>query len=77
MSWVFGKLRCGVFRRAETGDTTRAVQMTRVVQWWTAPGAVGGHVHFLGSQDDFDQWFKGQIKEDIAGVDLNVPPPVH
>jgi hypothetical protein len=27
----------------------------------------------VGSQDDFDQWFKGQIK-DITGVDLNVPP---
>jgi hypothetical protein len=34
-------------------------------------GAVG---QFVGSQDDFDQWFKGQVK-DITGVDLNVPPP--
>jgi len=33
-------------------------------------GALG---HFVGSQDEFDQWFKRQIK-DITGVDLNVPP---
>ena len=29
---------------------------------------------FVGSQDQFDVWFKSQIK-DISGVDLNVPPP--
>jgi len=34
-------------------------------------GAVG---QFVGSQDKFDQWFKGQVK-DTTGVDLNVPPP--
>jgi hypothetical protein len=34
-------------------------------------GAVG---QFVGSQDAFDQWFKGQVKA-ITGVDLNVPPP--
>src|SRR6266516_568576 len=30
-------------------------------------GAVG---QFVASQDQFDQWFKGQVK-DISGVDLN------
>ena len=34
-------------------------------------GAVG---QFVGSQDQFDQWFKRELK-DITGVDLNVPPP--
>ena len=29
---------------------------------------------FVGSRDEFDLWFKGQVK-DITGVDLNVPPP--
>lgn len=29
---------------------------------------------FVASQDEFDQWFKRQVNE-IAGVDLNVPPP--
>jgi hypothetical protein len=33
-------------------------------------GAVG---QFVASQDAFDQWFKGQVK-DTTGVDLNVPP---
>ena len=36
---------------------------------------IGGSVgQFVGSQDAFDQWFKGQVKA-ITGVDLNVPPP--
>jgi hypothetical protein len=36
---------------------------------------IGGAVsNFVGSQDEFDMWFKGQVK-DISGVDLNVPPP--
>ena len=34
-------------------------------------GAVG---QFVGSQDEFDQWFKRQVR-DATGVDLNVPPP--
>src|SRR4051812_44168669 len=34
-------------------------------------GAIG---QFVGSQDDFDQWFKRQVLE-LTGVDLNVPPP--
>jgi hypothetical protein len=34
-------------------------------------GALG---QFVASQDEFDQWFKQQVK-DITGVDLNVPPP--
>ena len=28
---------------------------------------------FVNSQDEFDQWFKGQVK-DTTGVDLNVQP---
>ena len=36
---------------------------------------IGGSVgQFVGSQDEFDQWFKRQVK-DTTGVDLNVPPP--
>ena len=36
---------------------------------------IGGAVsQFVGSQDEFDLWFKGQLK-DISGVDLSVPPP--
>jgi len=36
---------------------------------------IGGAVsQFVASQDAFDQWFKGQVK-DTTGVDLNVPPP--
>lgn len=36
---------------------------------------IGGAVsQFVGSQDDFDQWFKRELR-DITGVDLNVPPP--
>ena len=36
---------------------------------------IGGAVaSFVGSQDEFDQWFKQQVK-DTTGVDLNVPPP--
>ncbi len=36
---------------------------------------IGGSVgQFVGSQDEFDQWFKRELK-DITGVDLNVPPP--
>ena len=34
-------------------------------------GAVG---QFVNSQNDFDLWFKTQVK-DTTGVDLNVPPP--
>jgi hypothetical protein len=33
-------------------------------------GAVG---QFVASQEAFDQWFKGQVK-DTTRVDLNVPP---
>jgi hypothetical protein len=33
-------------------------------------GALG---QFVDSQDDFDQWFKSQVKE-TTGVDLNLPP---
>jgi hypothetical protein len=36
---------------------------------------IGGAVRqFVGSQEDFDQWFKRQV-QDLTGVDLNVPPP--
>ena len=36
---------------------------------------IGGSVgQFVASQDEFDQWFKRQVK-DTTGVDLNVPPP--
>ena len=36
---------------------------------------IGGAVsQFVDSQDEFDQWFKREVK-DITGVDLNVPPP--
>ena len=36
---------------------------------------IGGAImQFVGSQDDFDLWFKGQVHE-TTGVDLNVPPP--
>jgi len=36
---------------------------------------IGGSVgQFVGSQDEFDQWFKQEVKS-ITGVDLNVPPP--
>jgi hypothetical protein len=36
---------------------------------------IGGALsQFVGSQDEFDQWFKRQVK-DTTGVDLNVPPP--
>lgn len=35
---------------------------------------IGGALsQFVGSQDEFDQWFKRQVK-DTTGVDLNVPP---
>ncbi len=37
--------------------------------------SIGGALsQFVGSQDEFDQWFKRQLK-DTTGVDLNVPPP--
>jgi hypothetical protein len=29
---------------------------------------------FARSQDEFDQWFKGQVRE-TTGADLNTPPP--
>ena len=36
---------------------------------------IGGAVsQFVGSQHEFDQWFKREV-QDITGVDLNVPPP--
>jgi len=36
---------------------------------------IGGAIkQFVGSQDEFDQWFKRQVRE-TTGVDLNVPPP--
>jgi hypothetical protein len=36
---------------------------------------IGGAIkQFVGSQDEFDQWFKRQVR-DTTGVDLNVPPP--
>ncbi len=36
---------------------------------------IGGAIsQFVGSQDEFDQWFKRNVK-DITGADLNVPPP--
>jgi hypothetical protein len=36
---------------------------------------IGGSVgQFVGSQDEFDQWFKREVK-DTTGVDLNAPPP--
>ena len=35
------------------------------------PGSVG---QFVASRDEFDLWFKGQVK-DTTGVDLNIPPP--
>jgi hypothetical protein len=38
-------------------------------------GDIGGALgQVVGSLDDFDQWFKGQVKN-LTGVDLNVPPP--
>jgi hypothetical protein len=36
---------------------------------------IGGSVaQFVNSKDDFDLWFKQQVK-DATGVDLNIPPP--
>ena len=36
---------------------------------------IGGAVRkFVGSKDEFDLWFKAQVRES-TGVDLNVPPP--
>jgi hypothetical protein len=36
---------------------------------------LGGAIkQFVESQDEFDQWFKHQVR-DTTGVDLNVPPP--
>ncbi len=44
------------------------------VVFFHAPDIGGALRQFVGSQDEFDQWFKKQVM-DTTGVDLNVPPP--
>ncbi len=44
------------------------------VIFFHAPDIGGALRQFVGSQDEFDQWFKKQVM-DTTGVDLNVPPP--
>jgi hypothetical protein len=43
------------------------------VIFFQSPNIGGAGGEFVASQDAFDQWFKGQVK-DTTGVDLNVPP---
>jgi len=44
------------------------------VIFFQSPDIGGAVSQFVASQDEFDQWFKRQVK-DTTGVDLNVPPP--
>jgi hypothetical protein len=44
------------------------------VVFFQSPNIGSSLSQFVASQDEFDQWFKRQVNE-IAGVDLNVPPP--
>jgi len=44
------------------------------VIYFQSPNIGGSVGQFVASQDEFDQWFKRQVK-DTTGVDLNVPPP--
>ncbi len=74
-------------RKGQYGASERRLQITKEV--WAIQQSpmgdlfviffqsndIGGALgQFVGSQDEFDQWFKRQVK-DITGVDLNVPPP--
>jgi hypothetical protein len=44
------------------------------VVFFQSPNIGGSVSQFVTSQDEFDRWFKQQVKE-VTGVDLNVPPP--
>ena len=48
-------------------------QGDRFVVFFQSEDLGGALSQFVGSQDAFDQWFKGALKE-ATGVDLNVPP---
>lgn len=54
-----------------------AIQQTPMgelfVVFFQAPDIAGAVGQFVGSRDEFDLWFKDQVK-DTTGVDLNVPP---
>src|SRR5262245_8568198 len=44
------------------------------VVFFQSPDIAGSVGQFVASRDEFDLWFKQQVKE-TTGVDLNVPPP--
>ncbi len=44
------------------------------VVYFQSPDIGGSVGQFVNSKDDFDLWFKQQVK-DTTGVDLNTPPP--
>ena len=46
----------------------------RFVVFFQSEGIAAAVRQFVGSKDEFDLWFKSQVKE-TTGVDLNVPPP--
>jgi hypothetical protein len=44
------------------------------VVFFQSPDIGASVSQFVGSQDEFDQWFKQRVRT-TTGVDLNVPPP--
>ena len=44
------------------------------VVFFQSPDIAGSVGQFVASRDEFDLWFKEQVK-DATGVDLNIPPP--
>ena len=55
-----------------------AIQQTPMgelfVVFFQAPDIAAAVGQFVASRDEFDLWFKDQVR-DTTGVDLNVPPP--
>ncbi len=73
-------------RKGQYAESERRLGVTKEV--WAVQQTAGGDLFaiffqsediggalgkFVGSQDTFDQWFKGRVK-DATGVDLNMPP---
>jgi hypothetical protein len=74
-------------RKGQYGASEKRLQITRevwaiqqspmgdlFVVYFQSNDIGGALTQFVGSQDEFDLWFKKQVK-DATGVDLSVPPP--
>jgi hypothetical protein len=60
--------------RKEVWAVQQAPQGALFVVYFAGDDIARAFQQFAASQDEFDQWFKRQVRE-TTGADLNAPPP--